>query len=167
MATATTTAFLEKFMPRTRRAVTLVMGLALMVLAITVLAGLLFVRGLVRGQIAQRDAEALYSTTLLEQLNASSDTETEFRTEDQITFDAAVMASRLRGVMGIRFLRTRRYVQRLDSGKHPAATAGASATECPASRQTAQPFPARYPADGRVHLPATVCHWQGRPHADS
>lgn len=99
----TTTAFLEKFLPRTRRAFGLGVGLALAVLAATIIAGSLFVRGLVRQQIAQRDAEALYATTLLEQLNAANENGTEFRDEAQIGFDAAVLASRMRGVMGIRF----------------------------------------------------------------
>lgn len=99
----TTTAFLEKFMPRTRRAFALGLGLALAVLAATIIAGSLFVRGLARQQIAQRDAEALHATTLLEQLNAANENGKEFRDEAQIGFDAAVLASRMRGVMGIRF----------------------------------------------------------------
>jgi len=98
----TTTAFLEKFMLRTRRAFAVGVGLALAVLAVTIVAGSLFVRSLVRQQIAQRDAEALYATTLMEQLNAAGENGIEFRDDEQIGFDAAVLASRLRGVMGIR-----------------------------------------------------------------
>ena len=49
-------AAIEKFMPRTRRAFVLGVGLALAVLAATILSGLLFVRNVVRKQIAQRDA---------------------------------------------------------------------------------------------------------------
>lgn len=90
-------------MARTRRAFAVGVGLALAVLAATIIAGSLFVRGLARQQIAQRDAEALYATTLLEQLNAANENGTEFRDEAQIGFDAAVLASRMRGVMGIRF----------------------------------------------------------------
>ncbi len=44
----TTTVFLEKFLPRTRLAFALGVGLALAVLAATIVAGSLFVRGLVQ-----------------------------------------------------------------------------------------------------------------------
>jgi signal transduction histidine kinase len=97
---------LEKLIPRTRRAFWLGVGLALNVLAVTILAGVLYVRGLVREQIAQRDAEALHATTLMEQLDAISNNGKEVRSEEQIGFDAALLASRLRGVMGIRFYDT-------------------------------------------------------------
>jgi signal transduction histidine kinase len=100
------TARLEKLMPQTRRAFALGVGLALSVLAATVVSGVWFVRGLVREQIAQRDAEALHATTLMEQLDAASLNGKELRTDEQIGFDAAILASRLRGVMGIRFYDT-------------------------------------------------------------
>lgn len=100
------TANLEKLMPRTRRAMALGIVLALAVLAATILTGWWFVRGLVREQIAQRDAEALHATTLMEQLDAVSLNGNEVRTEEQIGFDAAILASRLKGVMGIRFYDT-------------------------------------------------------------
>jgi len=100
------TANLEKLLPRTRRAFAVGVGLALCVLAVTILSGVLLVRGLVRGQIAQRDAEALHATTLMEQLDAASLNGKEVRTDEQIGFDAAVLASRLKGVMGIRFYNT-------------------------------------------------------------
>lgn len=97
---------LEEMMPRTRRAFALGVALALVVLAATIGSGLLYVRGLVRQQIAQRDAEALHATTLMEQLDAAIQNGNEVRTDEQIGFDAAVLASRLRGVMGIRFYDT-------------------------------------------------------------
>ncbi len=97
---------LEKLMPKTRHALALGVGLALSVLAATIFAGLLYVRGLVRQQIAQRDAEALHATTLMEQLDAVGQNGSEVRTDEQIGFDAAILASRLRGVMGIRFYDT-------------------------------------------------------------
>jgi signal transduction histidine kinase len=97
---------LDQMMPRTRRAFWVGVALALMVLAGTVFLGVLFVRGLVRVQIAQRDAEALHATTLMEQLDAVALNGNEVRTEEQIGFDAAVLASRLKGVMGIRFFDT-------------------------------------------------------------
>jgi signal transduction histidine kinase len=97
---------LEKLIPRTRRAFWLGVGLALSVLAFTILAGVLYVRGLVREQIAQRDAEALHATTLMEQLDAVIQNGKEVRSEEQIGFDAAILASRLKGVMGIRFYDT-------------------------------------------------------------
>lgn len=76
---------------------------ALGVLAATLLLGLLFVRGLVRQQILQRDAEALYATTLMEQLDFVEMNDGLVRSDEQIGFDAAVNASRLKGVIGIRF----------------------------------------------------------------
>ncbi len=94
---------LEKLMPRTRRTLALGLGLALVVLALTILAGWLFVRGLVREQIAHRDAEALYATTLMEQLDAGNGFEEPLESGEQIGFEAAILASRLRGVLGIRF----------------------------------------------------------------
>jgi signal transduction histidine kinase len=97
---------LDKLTPQTRRAFGLGVGLALVVLAGTIFSGLLYVRGLVRQQIAQRDAEALHATTLMEQLDAAGLNGKEVRTDEQIGFDAAVMASRLKGVMGIRFYNT-------------------------------------------------------------
>ena len=97
---------LDKWMPRTRRAFALGVGLALVVLAGTIVSGLLYVRGLVRQQIAQRDAEALHATTLMEQLDTALQNGSELRSEEQVGFDAAILASRLRGVMGIRFYDT-------------------------------------------------------------
>jgi signal transduction histidine kinase len=94
---------LEKLMPRTRRALALGLGLALIVLAATILAGWFFVRGLVREQIAHRDAEALYATTLMEQLDAGNGYDEPLESGEQIGFEAAILASRLRGVLGIRF----------------------------------------------------------------
>lgn len=95
---------LDRLAPRTRRAFALGLSLALLVLAITLAAGGLFVRGLIRQQIIQRDAEALYATTLMEQLDAANgELPADAETDAQIGFDAAILASRLRGVMGIRF----------------------------------------------------------------
>ncbi|MCF7864800.1 MAG: sensor histidine kinase [Kiritimatiellales bacterium] len=56
-----------------------------------------------REQIARRDAEALHATTLMEQLDDANPEGLEIRTDEQIGFDAAVRASRLKGVLGIRF----------------------------------------------------------------
>ena len=97
---------LEKMMPRTRRAFWLGVGLALGVLAATIGSGVLFVRDLVRDQITRRDAEALHATTLMEQLDAAALNGKEVRDDQQIGFDAAVLASRLKGVLGIRFYDT-------------------------------------------------------------
>jgi len=102
-----TQAWMEKLMPRSGRAFALGVGLALAVLGLTIFGGWLLVRFLVRHQIAQRDAEALHATTLMEQLDARSDARVELLDSDeQIGFDAAVRASRLKGVMGIRFFNT-------------------------------------------------------------
>jgi signal transduction histidine kinase len=91
-------------MPRSGRAFALGVSLALAVLGLTIFGGWLLVRSLVRQQIAQRDAEALHATTLMEQLDARTGGEGELLDSDeQIGFDAAVRASRLKGVMGIRF----------------------------------------------------------------
>jgi len=92
--------------PRTRWAYALGIAVSLGVLAATILWNLLFVRGLVREQIAQRDAEALHATTLMEQLYYAELNDGEVRSDEQIGFDAAVRSSRLRGVIGIRFYGT-------------------------------------------------------------
>jgi len=91
-------------MPRSGRAFALGVSMALSVLGLTIFGGWLLVRSLVRQQIAQRDAEALHATTLMEQLDARTGVEGELvDSDEQIGFDAAVRASRLKGVMGIRF----------------------------------------------------------------
>jgi signal transduction histidine kinase len=96
--------WMETLMPRSGRAFVLGVSLALAVLGMTIFGGWLLVRSLVRQQIAQRDAEALHATTLMEQLDARSGIQGEvLDTDEQIGFDAAVRASRLKGVMGIRF----------------------------------------------------------------
>ncbi len=94
---------LEKYIPKTRRAFGLGLALALGVLAATILSGVLFVRAMAREQIARRDAEALYATTLMEQLDEAVPDAIEIRDAAEIGFDAAVRSSRLRGVMGIQF----------------------------------------------------------------
>ena len=96
--------WIENLMPRTGRAFALGVSLALAVLGLTIFGGWLLVRSLVRQQIAQRDAEALHATTLMEQLDARTEGKGDLlETDEQIGFDAAVRASRLKGVMGIRF----------------------------------------------------------------
>jgi signal transduction histidine kinase len=95
---------MEGLMPRSGRAFALGVSMALSVLGLTIFGGWLLVRSLVRQQIAQRDAEALHATTLMEQLDARTGVEGELvDSDEQIGFDAAVRASRLKGVMGIRF----------------------------------------------------------------
>lgn len=99
-----TQAWMEKLMPRSGRAFVLGVSLALTVLGLTILGGWFHVRSLVRRQIVQRDAEALHATTLMEQLDAHAGVEGDLLvTDQQIGLDAAVRASRLKGVMGIRF----------------------------------------------------------------
>lgn len=100
------TPHIERLLPRTRRAFAVGVMLALGVLGATIGCGLFYVRGLVREQIVQRDAEALHATTLMEQLDAAARNGKEVRTDEQIGFDAAILASRLKGVMGIRFFDT-------------------------------------------------------------
>jgi signal transduction histidine kinase len=97
----------KKVVRRTRWAYGLGLIVALGVLAATILLGLLFVRGLVRQQIAQRDAGALYATTQMEQLDFVEMNAGQVRSDEQIGFDAAVNASRLKGVIGIRFYNTK------------------------------------------------------------
>jgi signal transduction histidine kinase len=97
----------EKVVQRTRWTYGLGLLAALGVLATTLLSGLLLVRGLVRQQISQRDAEALYATTLMEQLDLVEMNDGQIRSDEQIGFDAAVNASRLKGVIGIRFYNTK------------------------------------------------------------
>ncbi|MDF7826558.1 sensor histidine kinase [Pontiellaceae bacterium B12227] len=97
---------LDKFIPKTRGNFVIGVLVALLVLALTIVSGLLFMRDLVRDQIVQRDGAALYATTLMEQLDFSELDKLDIRTDEQVSFDAAVRASRLRGVMGIRFFNT-------------------------------------------------------------
>jgi len=94
---------LEKFIPRSRRAFGMGIAIALGVLLVTILSGLVFVRELVREQIIQRDADAIHAVILMEQLDIAPSNGIEVRTAAQIGFDSAVRASRLRGVLGIRF----------------------------------------------------------------
>lgn len=97
---------LDKYIPKTRRNFLVGVGVALLVLLATIVSGLWIMRDLVREQIVQRDADALYATTLMEQLDFS-EIDDDIRTDEQVSFDAAVRASRLRGVMGIRFFNTK------------------------------------------------------------
>ncbi len=98
---------LEKFIPRTRRTFGAGIAIALGVLFVTILSGLMFERGFVREQIIQRDAEAILSAILMEQLDIAPSDGIEVRTHAEIGFDSAVRASRLRGVLGIRFYDTK------------------------------------------------------------
>ena len=107
MKTVNGKADLKKLIPQTRRAHGFGIAVAFGMLAATVFSGLLFVRGLVREQIAQRDAEGLYATTLMEQLTDAGSDSNDVRTDEQVGFDAAVRASRLKGVIGIRFYNTK------------------------------------------------------------
>ncbi len=93
---------LDKYIPKTQKNFALGVGIALAILLATIIFGLLMMRGLVREQIVQRDAEALYATTLMEQLDFS-EMDDDIRSDEEVSFDAALRASRLRGVMGIRF----------------------------------------------------------------
>ena len=98
---------MKRIIARTRWAYGLGIAVALGVLAATILLGLLFVRGLVRGQIAQRDADAFHATTLMEQLYLAELDDGVVRSDKQVGFDAAVRSSRLKGVIGIRFYDTK------------------------------------------------------------
>jgi signal transduction histidine kinase len=92
---------METLIPRTRRSFGLGLALALAVQAGIIIAGVLFIRSNARSQLGHRDAVALHATTLMEQLDLEE--EGQLLTEEQIGFDAAVRASRLKGVIGIRF----------------------------------------------------------------
>jgi signal transduction histidine kinase len=94
---------LQECVPQTRRAFAWGVVLALGVLASTVAGGWLLTRSLVRQQVAHRDAEALHATTVMEQLDAAAADPALHESDAQVGFDAAILASRLRGVMGIRF----------------------------------------------------------------
>jgi signal transduction histidine kinase len=95
--------YMEKLVPRTRRAFAMGFAISLGILALTIIAGVCYVRSMVRSQIAQRDADSLYATTQMEQLDAQIGGKLDLLGNDeQIGFDAAILASRLKGVMGIR-----------------------------------------------------------------
>ena len=93
----------KKVTPETWLAFGMGVGVALGVLAATVASGVWLVRGLVREQIARRDADALHATMQMEQLDAVGQGEQDLRSDEQVGFDAAIRASRLKGVLGIRF----------------------------------------------------------------
>ncbi len=99
-----TAAHMEKLIPRTQRAFGLGLAIALAVQAGIISAGVLFIRSNARSQLGHRDAVALHATTLMEQLDLEE--EARLIPEEQIGFDAAVRASRLGGVIGIRFYDT-------------------------------------------------------------
>jgi len=95
---------LREWMLRSRRTYIAGVALTLLVLGATVAVGWLLARTLIREQISQRDADLLYAATLMEQIDARNDTETTAGPSDeQVGFDAAILASRMKGVMGIRF----------------------------------------------------------------
>jgi len=99
-----TLATLQQLIHRSRRTYTLGIVAVLIILLAAVTAGWLMARVLVRQLILERDAELLYATTLMEQLDARSDEGVgSLLSEEQVGFDAAILASRLRGVIGIRF----------------------------------------------------------------
>jgi signal transduction histidine kinase len=93
---------IDRLAPASRKAFWLGFGLAFCVVILTVLAGAFYFRAVVRAQIASRDAEALQATTAMEALDVRSEIEGDLG-EDQVGFEAALLASRLKGVMGIRF----------------------------------------------------------------
>ena len=93
---------IERIAPGTKRAFLLGFGVALAVLASTVISGLLYLRSTVCAQIVSRDAAALYATTVMEQLDAAA-ADPEVLGDDQLALEAALLASRLKGVIGIRF----------------------------------------------------------------
>jgi signal transduction histidine kinase len=100
----TTLSQLQRLLHRSRRTYALGIAAMLIVLVATVLAGWLTARMLVRQLILQRDADLFYATTLMEQLDAQEENgNASLRSDEQVGFDAAIRASRLRGVMGIRF----------------------------------------------------------------
>lgn len=91
-------------MLRSRRAHAVVLAVAVCVLAATLAVTTLVARNLIRRQMVSREAEALYAVTLMEQLDAARANGADLgETDEQLGFDAAVLASRLRGMMGIRF----------------------------------------------------------------
>ncbi len=96
--------YLERLMLRSRRTLLVTLGLTLCVLAATVVIGWLLARTLIREQISHRDAGLLYAATLMEQADVRGDDgAVALKSDEQIGFDAAILASRMKGVMGIRF----------------------------------------------------------------
>jgi signal transduction histidine kinase len=94
--------FIDRLAPHSRKSFALGFSVAMAVLAVTIFAGALYIRSTVRHQIASRDAEALHATTLMEQLDAEAGLDGSLDA-GQIGFEAALLASRLKGVIGIRF----------------------------------------------------------------
>lgn len=99
-----TLATLQELIHRSRRTYAAGLAAVLLTLLATVLVGWVMARVLIRQMILQRDAQLFHATTLMEQLDARQDDgSASFLSDEQIGFDAAILASRLRGVMGIRF----------------------------------------------------------------
>lgn len=76
---------------------------ALSVLGATILAGSLYIRSIARNQIIKRDAAAVYATMHMEFIYGLDADGFSGLDERKIGFNAAVHASRLKGVIGIRF----------------------------------------------------------------
>lgn len=96
--------YLETLMLRSRRTFLATIGLTLLVLGLTVIIGWLLARTLIREQISQRDADLLYAATMMEQMDVHNDEGPSLiKSAEQIGFDAALLASRMKGVLGIRF----------------------------------------------------------------
>lgn len=95
---------LREWMLRSRRTYLAGVALTLLVLAATVVVGWLLARTLIRDQISRRDADLLYAATLMEQIDLRNGHGTSvLKTDEQVGFDAAILASRMKGVIGIRF----------------------------------------------------------------
>lgn len=96
--------YLRDWMLRSRRTYLTGVAMTLLVLGATVMVGWVLARTLIRDQISQRDAELLHATTIMEQTDARlANVASQWKTDEQIGFDAAILASRIKGVMGIRF----------------------------------------------------------------
>jgi signal transduction histidine kinase len=95
---------LREWIMRSRRTYLVGVTLTLVVLGATVAVGWLLARTLIRDQISQRDADLLHATTIMQQEDARlASGGAMLKSDEQIGFDAAILASRIKGVMGIRF----------------------------------------------------------------
>ncbi len=97
---------IEEAMLRSERAYGFVLATALVVLALVIFAAWFAARAQLRRQIADRDAAMLHAVTLMEQLDASGRDSSLEVSDLEIGFDAAIRASRLKGVLGIRLFDT-------------------------------------------------------------
>jgi len=97
---------IEEAMLGSHRAYLVVLATALAVLALVIGAAWFAARNQIQRQIADREAAMLHAVTMMEQLETSGTEVSADFGDLEIGFEAAIRASRLTGVLGIRLFNT-------------------------------------------------------------